>query len=59
MNNALEALEAFDQFILYRAQPSASRPGKTDKVPCTAYWCAPTAARAAAAASNKTARTGG
>lgn len=61
MNNALEALEAFPQFILYRAQPSTARPGKTDKVPCTiagtscdahdpANWCNAVTARAAAAA---------
>jgi putative DNA primase/helicase len=60
MNNALAALEAFPQFVLYRTQPSATRPGKTDKVPCTitgtpcdahdpANWRDAMAARAAAA----------
>jgi putative DNA primase/helicase len=60
MNNALAALEAFPQFILYRAQPSTTRPGKTDKIPCSlagipcdahnpANWCEAVAARAAAA----------
>lgn len=61
MDKALAALEAFDQFILYRAQPSTARPGKTDKIPCTlagipcdahdpANWCSAVTARAAAAA---------
>lgn len=35
MTTALAPLEAFPQFILYRAQPSTARPGKTDKIPCT------------------------
>lgn len=30
----IAALAQYRQFILYRAQPSASRPGKTDKIPC-------------------------
>jgi len=33
---ALDALKAHRQFILYRAQPSATRPGKLDKIPCDA-----------------------
>ncbi|MBS0586372.1 MAG: hypothetical protein JSS37_00060 [Proteobacteria bacterium] len=31
---ALEALKAHNQFILYKLQPSSTRPGKTDKLPC-------------------------
>ena len=33
---ALSALESYPQFILYKSVPSASRPGKTDKFPCSA-----------------------
>lgn len=32
---ALAPLGAYKQFILYKAVPSESRPGKTDKIPCT------------------------
>jgi hypothetical protein len=35
MHSALSALTAYRQFILYRTVPSASRPGKTDKFPCS------------------------
>jgi len=31
---ALQAMEQYRQFILYVAQPSQTRPGKTDKFPC-------------------------
>jgi hypothetical protein len=31
---ALEILKGYRQFILYKLQPSNTRPGKTDKLPC-------------------------
>src|SRR5512147_3202656 len=36
LSPALSALADYRQFILYRAVPSTSRPGKTDKFPCSA-----------------------
>jgi primase-polymerase (primpol)-like protein len=30
----LQALTAHQQFIVYRIEPSKTRPGKTDKIPC-------------------------
>src|SRR5512135_1341101 len=36
LSPALAALASYRQFILYRAVPSTTRPGKTDKFPCSA-----------------------
>jgi hypothetical protein len=40
LTGALASLAAYRQFIIYRLQPSASRPGKTDKFPCDHRTCA-------------------
>jgi hypothetical protein len=34
MHSALFGLTAYNQFVVFQAVPSASRPGKTDKFPC-------------------------
>jgi P4 family phage/plasmid primase-like protien len=39
--DALQALTAYQQFIVYRLQPSTTRPGKTDKIPLSPHTCLP------------------
>ncbi|MBS4097965.1 MAG: hypothetical protein KGZ83_14130 [Sulfuricella sp.] len=57
----IEALKPYPQFVLFRAQPSTTRSGKTDKIPCDATgrpcnahdpanWCNAATAEAAAQA---------
>ena len=33
--NIVQALDSYRQFMLYKLTPSATRPGKTDKFPCS------------------------